>query len=265
MLSARAIYREIREDDRTFQLFISVAAAGEEQGGWENVRIAELTRDEELSQKVRRHGDDEHKHGRLFAALLRKRQLEEIDVPPEVNYTMLLEEQGIGLSHARLKEDRFLSDEEIITYLVHSRVTEQRASEEVELQKRVFGDDPEIGRAIRMIADDEVNHLAYTHEELLRFCEQGHRARVQDMLALYARVEVRTYRDVSLRVMRHMARCLGWSRPKLAVLAFGIHAIYAFERVWGWRRMTRLEAPARRNAMGPRARPWPQRELLASK
>ncbi len=37
MLSARAIYREIREDDRTFQLFISVAAAGEEQGGWENV------------------------------------------------------------------------------------------------------------------------------------------------------------------------------------------------------------------------------------
>ena len=75
MLSARAIYREIREDDRTFQLFFSVAAAGEEQGGWENVRIAELTRDEELSQKVRRHGDDEHKHGRLFAAQLRQRQL----------------------------------------------------------------------------------------------------------------------------------------------------------------------------------------------
>ena len=253
MLSARAIYREIREDDRTFQLFISVAAAGEEQGGWENVRIAELTRDEELSQKVRRHGEDEHKHGRLFAALLRKRQLEGIDVPPEVNYTMLLEGQGIGLSHARLEEDRFLSDEEIITYLVHSRVTEQRASEEVELQRRIFGDDPDIGRAIRMIADDEVNHLAYTHEELLRFCEQGHRARVQDMLGHYARVEVRTYRDVSLRVMRHMARCLAWSRPKLALLGFGIHAIYVFERLWGWRRMTRLEAPTRRNAMGPRS------------
>ena len=66
-------------------------------------------------------------------------------------------------------------------------------------------------------------------------------------------VEVRTYRDVSLRVMRHMADCLGWSRPKFAVLAFGIHAIYAFERLWGWRRMTRLEAPVRRNAMGPRS------------
>ncbi len=87
MLSARAIYREIREDDRTFQLFISVAAAGEEQGGWENVRIAALIPDEELSEKVRRHGEDEHKHGRLFAALLRERQLEAVEVPPEVNYT----------------------------------------------------------------------------------------------------------------------------------------------------------------------------------
>ncbi len=260
MLTARAIYREICEDDRTFQLFISVAAAGEEQGGWENERIAALTPDEELSEKVRRHGEDEHKHGRLFAALLRKRQLEAVEVPPEVNYTMLLEGQGIGLSHARLREDRPLSDEEIITYLVHSRVTEQRAYEEVDLQTRIFGDDPEIGRAVRMIAADEVNHLAYTHEELLRFCERGHRARVQAMLEHYARVEVRTYRDVSLRVMRHMADCLGWSRMKVAALALGIQAIYVFERLWGWRRMTRLEAPTLRNAMGPR----PRRPAMAS-
>ena len=130
MLSARAIYREIRDDDRTFQLFVSVAAAGEEQGGWENARIAELTRDEELSGKIRRHGEDEDKHGRLFAALLRKRGLQSVEVPPEVNYTMLLEAAGIGLSHARLRENDPLSDGEIIAYLVHSRVTEQRAAEE---------------------------------------------------------------------------------------------------------------------------------------
>ena len=147
-----------------------------------------------------------------------------------------------------------LSDEEIIAYLVHSRVTEQRASEEVDLQKRIFADDPEIGRAVRMIADDEVNHLAYTHEELLRFCEQGHDARVRDLLAHYARVEIRTYRDVSLGVMGRMGTCLGWSRLKLGCLSFGIRVIYHFERLWGWRRMTRLRPPARRNAMGPSAR-----------
>ena len=39
-------------------------------------------------------------------------------------------------------------DEELLQYLVHSRVTEQRASEEVEQQKQLFGDDPEIGRAL---------------------------------------------------------------------------------------------------------------------
>ena len=254
MLSARAIYREIRDDDRTFQLFVSVAAAGEEQGGWENRRIAELTRDGVLSDKIRRHGEDEDKHARLFGALLRKRNLESIETPPEVNYTMLLEAQGIGLAHARLREDRMLSDEEIIAYLVHSRVTEQRASEEVDMQKRIFEDDPEIGRAVRMIADDEVNHLAYTHEELLRFCEQGHDARVRDLLAHYARVEVRTYRDVSLGVMRRMGTCLGWSRLKSGILSLGIRAIYCFERFWGWRRMTRLRVPERRDAMGPPSR-----------
>ena len=254
MLSARAIYREIRDDDQTFQLFVSVAAAGEEQGGWENGRIADLTRDEDLSGKIRRHGADEHKHARLFAALLRKRELESIETPPEVNYTMLLEAEGIGLAHERLREDRPLSDEEIIAYLVHSRVTEQRAAEEVEMQKRIFGDDPEIGRAVRMIANDEVKHLAYTHEELLRFCDQGHRERIRDLLAHYARVEVRTYRDVSLGIMRRMGACLGWSRLKLGVLSLGIQAIYCFERVWGWRRMTRLEAPELRNAMGPPSR-----------
>ena len=254
MLTAKVIYREVREDDRTFQLFASIASAGEEQGGWENERIAALIRDEDLSGKVRRHGEDESKHGRLFAAMLRKRQLESIEVPSEVDYTRRLEAEGIGLSHARLRDDRPLSDEEIIVYLVHSRVTEQRASEEVDAQRRIFGDDPEIGRAVRMIADDEVKHLAYAHEELLRFSEQGHRARIEDLLEHYARAEARTYRDVSLGVMRRMGVCLGWSRAKLGVLSWGIRVIYLFESLWGWRRMVRLEIPEKRNAMGPQPR-----------
>jgi rubrerythrin len=263
VLSARAIYQEIRNNDATYQLFCSVAAKGEAQGGWENRRIAALTRDEDLRPKIERHGEDEDKHGRLFAALLRKRGLTACEVPPDVDYTMLLERRGIGLSHERLHRDEALSDEEILRYLVHSRVTEQRAHEEIEQQREIFADDPEIGRAVRMIADDEVNHLSYAHEELARFDARGYRDQIRAMLREYALVEIATYRDVSLGVMRRMADALGWSRAKRAVLQLGIHAIYAIERLWTWRRMTTIEPPARPGALAPRAQRHSSRAAAA--
>jgi rubrerythrin len=251
VLSARAIYDEIRNNDETYGLFLSVASKGEAQGGWENERIAALTEDAELRPKIERHGKDEEKHGRLFGALLRKRGLEPVPVPGDADYCLLLERAGIGLAHERLREQRPLSDEEILRYLVHSRVTEQRASEEVAMQAKLFGDDPDLGKAIRIISGDEENHLAYCHEELLRFASRGHEGRIRQMLREYALVEIRTYRDVSLVIMGRMGEALGWSRLKRGVLTLGIHAIYAFERIWGWRRMTTLEPPVRRNAMGP--------------
>lgn len=249
-LSARAIYDEIRSNDTTFRLFCSIAAKGESQGGWENARIAALTPDAALAAKIRRHGADEDKHGKIFLALLRKRGLEPIEVPERADYCIRLERAGIGLSHARLAEDRPLSDDELLAYLAHSRVTEQRAAEEVDLQKKLFADDPELGKAIRTIAADEENHLAYCHEELLRMVERGHGARVHEMLRHYALVEIATYREVSLAVMGAMGDELGWSAAKRSVLAFGIRAIWAFERLVSWRRMTRLRMPARRNALG---------------
>jgi hypothetical protein len=249
-LSARAIYDEIRSNDTTFRLFCSIAAKGEAQGGWENARIAALTRDPELAAKIRRHGADEDKHGKIFHALLRKRGLAPIDVPAPADYCILLERAGIGLSHERLGRGEPLGDEELLAYLVHSRVTEHRASEEVELQKKLFADDPELGKAIRTIAADEENHLAYCHEELLRMVERGHGARVRAMLRHYALVEIAMYRDVSLAVMGAMGEALRWSRAKRSILAFGIRAIWAVERLFTWRRLTTLRMPARRNALG---------------
>lgn len=253
MLSARAIYDEIRNNPETYALFLSVAAEGEAQGGWENARIAALVRDPVLRSKIARHGADEDKHGRLFGSLLSKRGLSALPVPEDASYTMLLERAGIGLSHERLRRDDPLSDDEILRYLAHSRVTEQRAAEEVATQKRLFADDPELGKAIRMIAEDEENHLAYCHEELLRFAQRGHRDRIRTMLREYALVEIRTYRRVSLAVTRQMADRLAWPAWKAALLRVGIHAVYLFERAWGWRRMTRLRPPERVDALGTRA------------
>lgn len=251
MLTARSLFEEILSDDGSFQLFCSIAASGESQGGWENGRIAALlpASYRELAPKVVRHGADEDKHGRIFHALLRKRRLQPCPVPPESDYTMLLERRGIGLAHATLKRDATLSEQDVITYLAHSRVTEQRASEQMKLLVRYFGEDPTIGRAVRQISNDEDNHLAYCHEELLRLAGQGHGHAIRRMLRDCALAEVQVHRDVSLAVMARMGEILGWSRPKLALLSAGVRAQYAFERAVGWRRMVSLSMPARLGAL----------------
>lgn len=252
MLSAKSLFQEILDHDESFRLFCSIAASGESQGGWENARIAALVPQSEraLAPKITRHGVDEDKHGRIFNALMKKRGLEPVEVPPATDYTMLLEQHGIGLTHDRLKSDQPLTVHDIVTYLAHSRVTEQRASEEMELLRKHFADHPDIGRAVRMISNDEDNHLAYCHEELLRFAAAGHGRMIQRTLRECALAEIRIYRDVSLAVMAHMGRILGWPKAKAAALTTGIHVVYLYERLGGWRRMVSLKMPERRDALG---------------
>ena len=252
MLTARAVFGEIFGNDEAFRLFCSIAASGEAQGGWENGRIAALVPESyrDLAPKIARHGADEDKHGRIFNALLRKRGLEPVPVPVGTDYTMLLENAGLGLPHSQLRRGQKLTEDDIITYLAHSRVTEQRASEQMRALRKYAGSRPDIGRAIMMISDDEDNHLAYCHEELLRLASAGHADTIHRTLRATALAEIAIYRDVSKAVMAHLGRILGWPRPKSATLAAGIQAIYLYERLGGWRRMVSLRMPARRNALG---------------
>ena len=252
MLSVRGMFTSIVDDDEAYRLFCSIAAGGEAQGGWENGRIAALVPESlrALAPKIARHGADEDKHGRIFTALLRKRGLDPVAVPAAVDYTMLLEQAGIGLAHARLREDRPLTEADIVTYLAHSRVTEQRASEQMRALLRHAGDRPDIGRAVRVISADEDNHLAYCHEELLRLAAAGHAPVIRQTLRTTALAEIAIYRDVSLAVMARLGQILGWPRPKATALAAGIRAVYAYERLGGWRRTVALRMPARRNALG---------------
>ncbi|MER5865728.1 ferritin-like domain-containing protein [Kitasatospora sp. NPDC002040] len=250
MLSTRALFQQIYADDEAYQLFCSVAAGGEDQGGWENERITELTTDPVLAPKIARHGADERKHGRIFTQLLHKRGLSKVAIPPETDYCMLLERQGIGLSHDRLTSDRPLDQREIITYLAHSRVTEQRASEQMRQLVKAYGSNPELDKAMRMISADEDNHLAYCHEELLRLSAAGHGPYIRHALESIARGEIRTHRDVGLAVMASMGRILRWPRHQRLLLAAGLHALYLYDHLYGWRRMVSLRTPAKRNALG---------------
>ncbi|WP_329135655.1 ferritin-like domain-containing protein [Streptomyces sp. NBC_01476] len=253
MLSARGLFTEILENDDSFALFCSIAASGETQGGWENGRIAALVpaSQREMAPKIARHGADEDKHGRIFMALLRKRGLEPVPVPTDTDYTMLLERAGIGLTHTRLRADQALSEDDVVTYLAHSRVTEQRASEQMRLLLKHFADHPDIGRAVRAISRDEDNHLAYCHEELLRLARAGHGRAIHATLRACALAEIRIYREVSIAVMAHMARVLGWPAWKSAVIRSAIRATYAYERAIGHHRMTTLTLPTHNlNALG---------------
>jgi hypothetical protein len=252
MFSPRAIYGEIFGNDEAFRLLCSIAASGEAQGGWENGRIAALVPEScrDLAPKIARHGADEDKHGRIFNALLRKRNLPPVPVPAETDYTMRLEGMGIGLAHSKLRADRPLTEADIIAYLTHSRVTEQRASEQMRSLCRYSAGNPEVSRAVTVISADEDNHLAYCHEELLRLAAAGHRSIIESMLRTTARAEIAVYRDVSKAVMAHLGRTLHWSRFKSAALARGIDTVYLYERLGGWHRMTTLRMPARRDPLG---------------
>jgi rubrerythrin len=252
MPTVRTIYEEIFDNDEAFQLFCSIAASDEAQGGWENGRIAALVPAscQDLAPKIARHGADEAKHGRIFDSLLRKRGLEPVGVPPEADYTMRLEAAGMGLPHGLLRGEETLSERDIVCYLAHSRVTEQRASEQMRTLRKYSAERPDISRAVRMISADEDNHLAYCHEELLRLASSGHQQLIDNTLASTALAEIAIYRDVSAAVMTHLGRILGWSRGKSAFLAAGIRGVYGYERFGGWRRMVSLRMPSRRNALG---------------
>lgn len=251
-LSARAVFEEIFDNDEAFQLFCSIAASGEAQGGWENARIAALVPAtyHDLAPKITRHGADEDKHGRIFTALLHQRGLPTVSVPPDTDYTMLLEQHGYGIAHDQLRANQPLSEHDIITYLAHSRVTEQRAAEQMRTLRRYTTSRPEFTRAIRMISHDEDNHLGYCNEELLRLSSNGHAQLIQHTLHDTAKAEIRVYRTVSTAVMTHMGQLLHWPTWKTTLLHAGINTIYTYERLIGWRRMTTLRPPTHPNPLG---------------
>ena len=71
--------------------------------------------------------------------MLVSRDLSPAPVPADTDYSARLEAMGIGLAHSKLRAGRPLDEVDIIAYLAHSRVTEQRASEQMRSLLPVLG------------------------------------------------------------------------------------------------------------------------------
>ena len=150
MLSPRSILDEIFDSDEEFELFCSIAASDESQGGWENSgtrRWRPVRARPAPKIAAQRHED---KHGRIFtrrceSAAAAGGRLRGYGLHGAVEHS------GIGLAHARLRQEKPLTEQDIVIYLAHSRVTEQRASEHMRTLRRYVGSRPDVGRAIRMI------------------------------------------------------------------------------------------------------------------
>jgi hypothetical protein len=80
--------------------------------------------------------------------LLVSRDLSPAPVPADTDYSARLEAMGIGLSHSKLRAGRPLDEVDIIAYLAHSRVTEQRASEQMRSLRRYSTGHADVRRAV---------------------------------------------------------------------------------------------------------------------
>lgn len=245
MLSPRRLFLEIHDHDEAFRLLCSLAAAGGARRGAEYARVASLVADPALASKIARDGAERERQARIFTGLLRKRGLRESEPPEEMDHRAQLRRLGVGLAPGRLRCQEPLSDGDLVDHLVMGRVTGQRDAEGIHLMRGALAARPDMDRALRVVGHEETGRLADCHTELLRLtaADPELAARARNGLRRAARTESRVHRDASLALMARMGGILGWRDSKSALLRWGIHASYVYERCLGWRRMTRLRLP----------------------
>ena len=79
----------------------------------------------------------------------------------------------------------------------------------------------------------------------------------------YARKECEIYHDMSRVVLEELARVLSWPGWKRRLLLLGLRLTAIYEKLFSWRRLTRLELPERLDALGPREEAAAQGEVPA--
>ncbi|MFP8907352.1 ferritin-like domain-containing protein [Streptomyces atacamensis] len=264
MLRRRDLVREVLDDDASFRLLCSLAAAAQARNGRESRRIAALVPQgrRELAPAMARYGELQERHARLLAGLLAACGLEPAEVPPEVDHAALLERRGSCPAHARMRCGQPLSERDVLAHLAHGHAASARAAAWLARLAGHLSGRPGAGEAVREVLRAEREHLAWCREGMLGFARAGHVAAVELVLRENALAEARAHRDAALAVLARTGHLLGWSMARSVVMEGGVQARYAYERLAGRRRAVRLDPlpPLPEPEPGADAGPGPEHE-----
>jgi bacterioferritin (cytochrome b1) len=156
-------------------------------------KVVKLLTDADLQKKVERHVADEDKHAAYF-----KQRVIELGGSPtlteaELNLGFLnrFNSHGLGISDARLDEDKFLDNREIITFFVLLKAEEEFGLKFFLGHLRGSDADTRTKRMLEEIVEDEKRHVSYIEEVLDDLARKGYQAEVEQEKRQYRRTFAR--------------------------------------------------------------------------
>jgi hypothetical protein len=209
LLSRSGFFRRILDTPAAREFLLNSLAVGEADSALDLDRVAEHVTDPVVSRRIYRHYAEENKHARLFRRHLEAQGFTAKPLPPELDYERYAQRYGMGTPKARLDDPRPFDDSDLILFFCGSKAGEERACAEMAELIGDLAEDAPTAALLREIHDDEIRHVSYATEELLRFADAGRRAEVVRTLRAARRAEARAHRAVSRAFMRRLMGLLG--------------------------------------------------------
>jgi len=245
VLTRRSFFQRLLANQGAREFLMNSLAVGEADSATDLDRVAEHVQDEVLSRKIYRHHAEEKRHARLFGKRLSELGFAAQPLPVELDYERYVQRFGMGTPKSRIDDPRPFDEDDIILFFSGSKAGEERACAEMEGLIEALVEDPETVKVLRLIHADEIRHVSYATEELLRIAARGRRARVLQTLRAARRAEARAHRHVSRAFMRHLMQMLGYSRFTQTLAGMGIDLAFAAR----WLFPGGLDQPIIANAM----------------
>lgn len=185
---AKYFVRRLIETPEGRAHLLNQIAEGEEQG---EARLFDeaigLVEDERLKKMIRRHAEDEIRHGEMFRACIARNGVEVGPVPPHLDVLSQLDEALGGFF-----ERGITSAEQLMEAFAILQVIEERALDQFSMYAEVFegAGDPETAETFRLVEKDEERHLKYCRAIALRYApsEAAYDAEVERIREVEARV-----------------------------------------------------------------------------
>jgi rubrerythrin len=175
-------------------------------------KVVKLLQDVELQAKVERHVVDEVKHAAYF-----KQRVEELGgsialTPEETRLGFLnrFNSHGLGISDARLDEEKPLDIREIITFFVLLKAEEEFGLKFFLGHLQGADQDPRTRAMLEEIVEDEKRHVSYIGDVLDNLGQSGYQADIDAEVRQYGRTFKRfrfSPRDLTRAIPTLLAMC----------------------------------------------------------